>query len=149
MAKPACTFCEQNEGILMATTLDDGDTQIVCGGCMPAYAIGVATAIIRGMSKQEAGPYADALDALHAADPRGPRQPPPKAGRKPRSKPAAEPPSDAPQSHAGESVALPEPCQVCGSVTATGDAEKLTCDGCGTVIATASESSDQEVSQDA
>lgn len=140
MAKPPCTFCGKHEGVMMATTLDDGDTQVACGNCMPAYAIGLATAIIGGMSKAEAGAYSDALDQMYASDPRGPKAPPAKPGGRRRKADAPDVPPDGPPEAAAVTVALDPPCTSCGSEAATGDAEKLTCNGCGLVIATADES---------
>lgn len=137
MPKPACTFCEVNEGVLMDTNLDDGETQVICGADLPAYALGMAAAMLQGMPRSQAEALSEALDAIYAADPRAPKPPAGRGGRKPKGQPAPEVPPDGAQQPATASVDLPVPCESCGGVTATGDAEKLTCDGCGAVIATA------------
>lgn len=139
MANPACTFCEQYEGVLIATNLDDGDTQTLCGGCLPGWAIGMAAGLIGSMTPEQAAEHYDAIDQVYAADPRKPPPPAAPKGRKPRTRPQSEPPPDGPDSDAATAVQLPEPCDICGSLTATGDAVKLTCDGCGKVLATADE----------
>lgn len=143
----------------MDTNLNDGETQVICGVCLPMYALNMAAALTAGMEKEEALTYADALDTIYANDPRAP-----KSDRlRPRGKgkaqaagqaaqgsaadlPAAVPaepgatasvPVDGAERPAGAFVDMPEPCGACGSTTALGDAEKLTCAGCGEVIATA------------
>ncbi len=80
MAKPACTYCGENEGALMVTNLDDGDTQIICGPDLPAYALGMAAALTDGMGPEASERYGDALDAIAAHDERTPK---PKARRRP------------------------------------------------------------------
>lgn len=137
MAKPTCTFCGQYEGILMDTNLDDGDTQVVCTNDLMMYALSMASSLTAGMTQEQAEAYAQLLDAIYANDPRGPKPPAPAAGRKRRSAPEPEMPPDGSEAASDGSVALLEPCGQCGAKTATGDAEKLTCDGCGAVLATA------------
>lgn len=70
MALPTCTFCEQNQGVLMATNLADGDTQVACGPCLPGYALGMAAAMTDGMPPEAAEAYAAAFDAIYDNDPR-------------------------------------------------------------------------------
>jgi hypothetical protein len=144
MANPACTFCEQNEGVMMSTNLTDGDTVIACGACLPGYALGMAAAVTQGMEQHEALQYADALDTIYANDPRAPKSDRLRPRGKTRKTAAPEPPADVAVSYATDTVSLVPPCSECGGETATGDANKLTCDGCGTVIATASESTSEQ-----
>lgn len=139
MAKPVCTFCEQWEGVLMDTNLETGDTQVICGSDLLMYALSMTAALTAGMTTADADTYADLLDQIRANDPRPPK-PPAKGGRKP--KPATEP-GDLAYDHVVDDnltrLDMPKPCTQCGGTTATGDKEKLTCDGCGAVIATADE----------
>lgn len=135
MAKPACTFCEVNEGVLMSTNLADGETVIVCGTCITGYALGLAATVTQGMDAAEAETYAGTLDAIRANDPRAARRPAKPKRQRPAVSAPPQPPLDGLESDAAGSVALPAPCGVCGSLTATGDADKLACDGCGRVIA--------------
>jgi hypothetical protein len=137
MANPTCTFCEQYEGVLMATNLINGDTVIACGQCVPGYALGMSAGIIGGMSKEDAKQYAGAIDQVYASDPRGPKPPPAPKGRKPRQAPPPEVVPDAAPDAAPEVVAMPDPCSACGGMEALGDADKLACRTCGAVIATA------------
>lgn len=137
MAKPACTFCEQNEGVLMDTNLDDGETQVVCGPCLPGYALGIAAALTQGMTPAQAAGYGELFDQIAGNDRRPPKPPAKGArGKRQRATPAEQPPDGSEQAAAGL-VRLPAPCPQCGGETATGDAEKLACDGCGLVLATA------------
>src|SRR5712691_8952762 len=69
MAKPACTVCGQNEGMLMVTSLDDGDTQVICGPDLPGFALGMAAGLTEGMEPDEASRYGDAFYAIAAHSP--------------------------------------------------------------------------------
>lgn len=135
MAKPACTFCEQFEGVLMSTNLDDGETAIVCGTCIVPYALGLATTVTTGMDEAEAAVYADAFAAIAANGPKAAGKPAKTRRARPAITTAPQPPLDGAESNADGRVALPVPCQSCGSQTATGDEDKLACDGCGKVLA--------------
>lgn len=142
MAKPVCTYCAEFQGVLLVTNLDDGETQVVCGNDLVMYSLSFASQLTQGMTPEQSEAYGELLDQIRANDAR----PPKPAGRRRTSKaePAHEPPPPpvvaqwAPEG----TVALPEPCQLCGSKTATGDAVKLVCDGCDTVLATADEASE-------
>lgn len=136
MAKPTCTFCGQFEGVLMDTNLDDGDTHVICGNDLLMYSLSMASSLTDGMTKEQAEAYAELLDAIYAHDPRGPKPPPASSGRKRRVAAVPDLPPDGSESNADGSVALLAPCAQCGGLTAHGDAEKLTCDGCGAVLAT-------------
>jgi hypothetical protein len=139
MAKPPCTFCEQNEGLYMGTNLDDGDTQVACASCLVPFALGMAAAVTQGMESHEATQYLDTFAAIAAN--LGVTPPAPAAKRKrSRAVPVTpQPPLDGSESDTDGRVTLDPPCATCGSQTATGDAVKLSCDGCGAVIATADE----------
>jgi len=58
---------------LMDTNLQDGETQVICGPCLPAYALGMAAALTQGMTAEAATLYGPALDAIYANDPRAPK----------------------------------------------------------------------------
>ena len=75
MAAPTCTMCEENQGVLMDTNLQDGETQVICGPCLPGYVLGMATVLTAGMSVQESEAYGPMLDAIAANDQR-PAKPP-------------------------------------------------------------------------
>lgn len=139
MPKPACTFCEGNEGALIISSLDDGDTQIACGACLPMVALGMAAQLTQGMTIDQAEAFAPMLDAIRDNDPRPPK-PPARGGKRKAAEPPPEPTaSDGSQTAATVTIDLPQPCTQCGATTATGDDVKLVCDGCGAVIATADE----------
>jgi hypothetical protein len=121
----------------MDTNLDDGDTQVVCSNDLMMYGLSLAAATTSGMTSEQAEAYSELLDAIYANDPRAPKPPPARGGRRRQNAQPPDVPLDDAESHADGSVALPAPCTQCGGKTATGDAEKLTCDGCGTVLATA------------
>lgn len=70
MAKPPCTMCEQFEGLLMMTNLDDGDTQVICVPDLPAFALGMAAGVTQGLTPDEAEAYGDAFDQLAQNDTR-------------------------------------------------------------------------------
>lgn len=141
MAKPVCTFCGEYEGILMDTNLDDGDTQVVCVNDLMMYGLSMAASFTSGMTKEQAETFSDQLDQIYANDPRGPKPPAKGSGRKQASKPAPEPAADGSQPLAEGQIEIPEGMCSCGSRTATGDTEKLVCDGCGSVLATAGDAS--------
>lgn len=136
MPKPACTFCGENEGVLMDTNLDDGETNVVCGPDLLMYSLSMTASLTDGMTKEQAETFAELLDAIYAHDPRGPKPPAPAAGRKRKVQAAPDLPPDGSEAAADGVVALLSPCSQCGATTAHGDAEKLTCDGCGAVLAT-------------
>jgi hypothetical protein len=135
VAKPTCTFCDAEDGLLMDTNLNDGETQVVGPNCLLGYILGMAAAMIGGMSEDEAKTHAEVLDTIYSLDRKPPKPPARGGGRKPKTTVQPEIPLDEPQSDATATVELPDPCSQCGSKTATGDAEKLTCDGCGAVLA--------------
>jgi len=58
---------------LMDTNLQDGETQVICGPCLPAYALGMAAALTEGMTPEAAVLYGPALDTIYANDPRAPK----------------------------------------------------------------------------
>lgn len=124
----------------MDTNLDDGDTQVVCTNDLMMYALSMAASLTAGMTKEQAEAYAELLDAIYANDPRGPKPPAASGGRRRKRDPGPDVAPDGSESASDGSVALLEPCAQCGGLTAHGDAEKLTCDGCGAVLATASDS---------
>lgn len=136
MAIPTCTFCERNPGILLSANLDDGETNVVCGPDLMSYALTMAATLTQGMTPEQGQALGDLLDQIAANDPRPPK-PPSGKSRKPKAAPAApEQPAGAPGDPERVTVTLDEPCRQCGSETATGDTVKLTCDGCGAVLAT-------------
>lgn len=140
MAKPVCTYCDENQGVLLVTNLDDGETQVVCGGDLVMWSLSMASQLTQGMTLEQSWEHAEALDMLKANDVRPVKAAPRSKPRK--SAPEQVPPSapQAPEAVPPGRVTLPEPCELCGSLTAIGDADKLTCEGCDTVLATASES---------
>lgn len=158
MANLSCTLCDAESGVLMVTMLEDGDTQIVGPQCMPGYALSMAAAATQGLPRESGDAFGELFDAVAANDPRPPKSPEhgSKSARK-RSANTAQleveqstgtklpsPPGEpgTPQtSGSGETatttpVLLETPCSTCGGVAATGDDTKVTCDGCGTVLAT-------------
>jgi hypothetical protein len=136
MANPTCTFCGQREGVLMVITLSDGDTQVACGPCVPAFAIGMTASITTDMALAELELYASALDIIRDNDKRPPKPPEP-AARKSRAKAKpAEVAPDGSETPLAVTVELDEPCPQCGGSEATGGDTKLTCNGCGAVLAT-------------
>lgn len=159
MAKPPCSFCGENEAILLDSNLDDGETQGICGEHLPMYALTMAATLTVGFTVEQSEAYGELFDQIAANDAR-PR--PKKTGRGGKSSsevtsaPAADAPPTGSTAHDPSSipsasetvnppsqstdeghVSLPEPCPQCGGKSATGDEYKLTCDGCGTVLATA------------
>ena len=137
MAKPTCTFCEANEGVYMGTNLEDGDTQVACGPCLPSFALGMAAAMTAGMPQEVGEVYGAAFDAVAANDPRPPKPPAATGGKRRAAPRAAEPSAAATEPHGAATVPLPDGCPECKGPTATGDGHKLVCDSCGHVIATA------------
>lgn len=145
----------------MDTNLDSGETNIICGPCLPAFSVGMAAALTVGMTLEVANELAPVLDELYANDPRGKWVAASAATKSRRGKGAqsADGATDAPAptdtgKDAGDpasgsqtateppeatAVVLDPPCSQCGSGAATGDRVKLVCDGCGAVIATADE----------
>lgn len=138
MALPVCTHCEQYEGVLMVTTLTDGDTQVICPQDILLYALTLAATLTEGMTKEQVTAYQEQADKLIANLHAAMLPPASKTPRKRQPPPAAPVPPDGPQSDAAALVALVPPCSECGGTTATGDAAKLVCNECGAVIATAS-----------
>lgn len=136
MALPVCTHCEQYEGVLMVTTLTDGDTQVICPNDILLYAITLAATLTTDMTKAQADMYAEQLDAIYAHDPRAIARPAAKRTAKAKQPPPPDVPPDSSERPVGETVALVPPCSSCGGTTATGDALKLVCNECGSVIAT-------------
>lgn len=120
----------------MDTNLDDGDTHVICGSDLLMYALSMTASLTDGMTIEQATAYAELLDAIYAHDPRGPKPPPATAGKRRKSQPEPDVAESGSEPAVDGSVALLEPCGQCGARTATGDAEKLTCDGCGAVLAT-------------
>lgn len=161
MANPRCTLCGENQGVFMDTNLMTGDSQCPCGPCLPMYALTFAAAMTQDMPPEVCESLGDLFDQIAANDRRAKSSAPPARRKSSGSKrakdaddatdalsgdgttpDASSPPStvqDAPRATEAASVDLPEPCGICGSLTATGDDVKLTCDGCGTVLATADE----------
>jgi hypothetical protein len=84
MPAPNCTMCEINQGVLMDTNLQDGETQVICGPCLPAYAICMAAALTQDMTTEGAEVYGPALDIIYANDPRAPKTDRLRPGRKAR-----------------------------------------------------------------
>jgi hypothetical protein len=70
MAIPRCTFCEDENGVLMVTMLNDGDTAIVGPACLAGYALGLADTATQGLPPEAAGVFDGLFDALRANDPR-------------------------------------------------------------------------------
>ncbi len=116
MAKPRCTFCEENEGVLMVTNLVDGDTQIVCGIDLPGFALGMAAAMTDGMTPEESEMHGAALDAIRAHDCRVAADS--KAGKRSGGKRAAK---SAPENA----------CPSCGGALLPQDDGQSTCGACG------------------
>jgi hypothetical protein len=161
MANLTCSLCEQEQGLLMDTNLQDGDTTIVGPACMAGYALTMAASLTEGMPPEAGEAYGELLDRIAANDPRPPKDAPRKR-RGPLSKTLAddsqEPVPDSPDIHADGpaasagteapppvpsdvpvAVTLPEPCPDCGATEGTGDDAKVVCNGCGKVIATTGE----------
>jgi hypothetical protein len=146
----------------MDTNLDNGDTNVVCVNELTMYALTLAAEFTRGMTLEMAEAYAPLLNAIQDNDPRwrqpslydsdtGPAEPdtpddtsadPPVEGGPPVPIVAilGADGRDTGMTIIGNTIAIPPGTCACGSETATGDDQKLTCDGCGTVLATADES---------
>lgn len=141
MAKPVCTYCDTYEGVLLVTNLDDGETQSVCGNDLLMYSLSMASQLSQGMTTEQCEQYGELLDAIKANDIRQARP----AGRRRASRATpADPAPEVPGQSEIPSLArvdLPEPCSACGCGTALGDAQKLVCEQCGEVLATADEAS--------
>jgi hypothetical protein len=158
MAIPACTFCEQYEGTLMVTNLNDGDTHIACLHCLPSFALGLAAAFTEGITMEQAKAYAKELDTIYANDPRPAKRQARAKGKGATLAAVPDVPPDGPQgdaeartatgatpdpqagsvAHSGApgAIVLDPPCPLCGGTEGTGTDTKLTCDSCGAVIAT-------------
>lgn len=139
MSKPVCTYCDTYEGVLLVTNLDDGETQSVCGNDLLMYSLSMASQLSQGMTVEQCDQFGALLDAIKASDIR-PAKP---AGRRrapkaPDPEPAMQVPGRA-ELPSLTRIDVPEQCGDCGSTTALGDAEKLVCEGCGNVLATADE----------
>lgn len=120
----------------MDTNLDDGDTQIACASCLPAYALGLAAAVTSQLAPEQRDSLADGFAAVAANAPQGAAARPARAKAKAAKAPPAELAPDGPRIDAAVPVALEPPCDSCGSQLATGGPEQLVCDGCGKVLAT-------------
>lgn len=139
MATPRCTFCEENEGILMASRLDDGTTAVVCPADLLVYALAMSVQYTQGMTVESAESVGELLDQLYANDPRQPKA----AGRR-RKQPdsvaiatgASGPTVSMPEDNV---VTLPSPCAHCGSTEGRGRGARLICGQCGSLIATEDE----------
>jgi hypothetical protein len=95
MPSIACSLCEEEEAVLLATSLADGDTVSVGGNCLPGYALSLAVAMTTGMPAEAAAAYGEQFDAIAANDSR------PKPKGKPRrahglETPITSTPDDAP-----------------------------------------------------
>lgn len=126
----------------MVTNLEDGDTQVVCGDDLIMFALTLAATMAPGMTAEQAVAFGGQLDAIAAADTRPPKPP----ARRPRAKAgAAEPPtagSEPPVADSGQLVALPKPCEVCGSETGAAVEDKLVCANCHEVLSTVAEATE-------
>lgn len=135
MALPACSFCGEYESILTTTIFVDGETVSPCGNCVTAYAMSMAAEVSRDLTPDQATGLGGLFDTIASNDTRPPKPPAAPAARQPRKrKPAEQPQAASEPSDDTATVQLPQP-HSCGSETATGDADKLACDGCGTVLA--------------
>lgn len=135
MAKPQCTICSANEGALIITNLDNGETVTVCVADIPVYYLAGAAQYTEGMTVETAEAIAPLLDQLRANDPR-----PAKPNTSRRKKTDAVTPADAPATpvtaeYGPESIPLVDECPSCGNMTAFDDSVNLVCSACGTVIA--------------
>ena len=54
----------------MDTNMADGETQVICGPCLPAYALGMAAAMTEGLTPEQSEAYAAPLDQIRANDAR-------------------------------------------------------------------------------
>ncbi len=161
MALPACTICEAETGVLMDTTLTDGDTTIVGPACLPGYALSIAAACTRGLPAEAGDAFGGLFDQISANDPRSPQRPPEAPASVPRKRKgatAAEPLPDgalaAPAASAApelnalagahgigrlDMVDDRQPCFSCGSTECHWETDKVECASCGATIATKDE----------
>lgn len=136
MAIIPCTYCGDNRAIIMDINLGDGETASPCAVCIVPHAMNMAAAVTQGMTKEAGEAYGALFDAIAANDPRPPKPPARGGKRKAAAEPVPDVAPDGSQPLAEGQIALPPGSCPCGSATATGDAEKLVCDGCGSVLAT-------------
>lgn len=140
MAMPRCTLCEENEGILMASRLDDGTTAVVCPTDLLVYSLAMAVQYTQDMTVESAESVGKLLDQLYANDPRQPKP----AGKRRKSATAAVAATEEPVASAEVSWPVPvpliAPCTECGSSVGEGYSDRLVCQSCGAVIATEAES---------
>lgn len=112
-----------------------GDQTFVGPQCLPGFMLTAAAELTKDQSPEWWAEYGGQLDQLAAND-RRPDKPPSAGKRRPRSAKQA---PDGAEAAADAPVAVElsedDACPQCGGRAATGDAEKLTCDGCGNVLA--------------
>lgn len=137
MPLPACSFCGEYESILTTTIFADGETVSPCGNCVTAYAMSMAAEVSRDLTADQATELGSLFDTIAGNDTRPPKPPAAPAARQPRKRKPADPPEAASEPSGGAATVQLPAAHSCGSETATGDANKLVCDGCGEVLATA------------
>lgn len=135
MALPACSICGENQPVLVQGDAQTGDQTFVCGMCLPGFMLSAASELTKDMPESWCEAYGAPFDAIRSNDHR-PAKPPAAGAKRGRArKPAADGAEPAQEPPLAVPVTLDEPCPSCGGTKATGDDAKLTCDGCGSVLA--------------
>lgn len=70
MAIPNCTLCNGEQGLMLTTTLNDGDTIVIGGQCLASYVLAMAGSVTAGMSPEDCIEYGELFDAIAANDKR-------------------------------------------------------------------------------
>ena len=135
MALPACSLCGDEQPMLIVGDTSTGDQTFVGPQCLPGFMLTAAAQFTTDMPAEWWAAYGEQLDQMNANDRRPDK--PPAAGKR-RARPAKQP-ADSAESAASAPVAVAlsegDACPQCGSQAATGTDDKLTCDGCGNVLA--------------
>jgi hypothetical protein len=66
MAAIACDLCNDEQAVLMQTSLETGDTMAVGRSCLIPFTLGAAVAFSEGMEQEEQNAYRDLTAALLA-----------------------------------------------------------------------------------
>jgi len=135
MGLPACSLCGDEPTILVQGDAISGDQTFVGPSCLPGFMLTAAAELTKDQTPDWWEMYGSQLDQITQNDQR-PDKPPAAGVRKPRAK---KQPADAPEQPATGLTAVvlgpDDACPQCGGRQATGDDSKLTCDGCGNVLA--------------
>jgi hypothetical protein len=135
MSLPNCSLCEQEPPVLLHNDVLTGDQVWVGASCLPTFILTCAAEITKGMPAEWCQGNGSLFDMIAENDSR-PDKPPAAGVKRTRAKKTA---ADAPEAAATGLTAVvlnpDDACPQCGGRQATGDDAKLTCDGCGNVLA--------------